>query len=181
MSASLRRPLRMAGRVAAAGVVASPLVLALAAGTATPAFAGPGGLKVNLQCVWHNSDGSTTTVWDYTNTNGPQDVPVGDDNTVVPNPADRGQPTHFESGSHYNAWVYTSRDQQLSWQVLRHGDTASWASPVCQTNPVPMIGNWWVAGIGGAAGVAVLVFAFRRNRSLRALVGVPRLPRLGRT
>lgn len=169
----LRRQAARAGAAAAGGVL---LVLA----TAAPAFAGPGGLKVNVDCVWHNPDGSMTSVWDYTNTNGPQDVPAGSMNSVSPDPGDRGQPTHFLAGTQHNVWAVTSRESSLTWQVLDHSDTATLStSPACSTNPVPVVGDWRAALVGSAVAVPVVLLVVRRNRRLRSVLGPPRLPGTG--
>ena len=76
-----------------------------------------------------NEDGSFNFLFGYMNRNWLEeiDVPVGDDNTFSPGPADRGQPTHFLPRR--NRFVFKVRvpadwgEKELVWTLTSQGVT----------------------------------------------------------
>ena len=76
-----------------------------------------------------NEDGTFSFLFGYMNRNWSEelDVPVGEDNSFSPGPADRGQPTHFLPRR--NRFVFEVRvpvdwgDKELVWTVTSNGVT----------------------------------------------------------
>lgn len=156
-SPGTRSPRRRAGlllAVATAAVLAAPAAPAAAADD----------VDVHVQCVWKNTDGTTTAVWSYVNhTSGAIDIPPGPDNRMTTAPVQRGQPTHFLPGEHLNAWVITYAESSLAWHLLSSGDTANNGSTKCASNPVPLVGDWGAGGLALAVLVPSAWYAVRRG------------------
>lgn len=75
-----------------------------------------------------NDDGTKTMVFGYMNRNWAEelDVPVGEDNSFSPGPADRGQPTHFRPRR--NRFVFmvdlpAGWEEELVWTLTTAGQT----------------------------------------------------------
>ena len=153
--------------------------LALIAG-ATLGFGGvaqaaPSPVQPTVSCYWDNGDGTFTFDVGYTNSSASTvTYPIGPQNYVTPAPADRGQPTVFDPGTHANAWTptLTAADLQAGADWVVNGKKASTNVnnlPQCPTKPVPIAGS---AG-GAVAAVAVTmligVAGFRYRTQLRTV------------
>ena len=124
MTHSFRRPVVIG--LAALTMVGLSGGSAMAAGTVTP----------TLQCVFHNADGSFTGVFGYTNSSATAvTLPVGGSNTFAPNPADRGQPTVFQPGSHPSTLLVDFTVNNLAWNLDTHNVHATNTSTQCASDP----------------------------------------------
>lgn len=81
---------------------------------------------------WYpNPDGTFSLLFGYFNRNYEErlDIPVGPDNTMIPGPADRGQPTHFlprrQTGVFAVVVPSDFGDQELTWSLTAHGETTA--------------------------------------------------------
>jgi len=78
-----------------------------------------------------NADGSFSMLIGYYNRNTREtlDVPVGPNNRIEPGPADQGQPTHFEVGRIWGAFVVkVPKDfgtKAITWTIVSNGETQS--------------------------------------------------------
>ncbi len=71
--------------------------------------------------------GDYEAVWGYDNQSGAiQQVPVGADNKFIPSPINRGQPTKFYQGRHYNVFktALCSDGSCLTWHLFNNEETA---------------------------------------------------------
>ena len=152
------------------GLVLAAPVSAMAATTVTPTVA----------CYWSNPDGSLTFSVGYINTGATVTYPVGALNYVTPSPADRGQPTVFQAGTHTNVWAptVTAADMSNNPNWLVNGVAVSYAGniPACATKPVSVSGS--TTGYLGATAAIVAIGAFilAKPRRRRGLVKVAKAP-----
>ena len=159
--------------VVRAGAVA--LVAGATLGFGGVAQAAPSPVQPTVSCYWDNGDGTFTFAVGYDN-KGKTSVtyPIGAQNHVTPAPADRGQPTVFDPGTHPNVWAPTFTTAELQsgadWVVNGISAAASVGGlPQCPTKPVPIAG----AATGAVAAIAVTmlvgVAGFRYRTQLRTL------------
>ncbi len=102
-----------------------------------------------LDCVEVNSDGSATAHFGYTN-NWTNQVTVpagkpngGGENWFLPDPVDRGQPSHFSTGTHNDAFTVTFTSATLEWRVSDVNgpyDSVIASSSSSRCTPVPAAG-----------------------------------------
>lgn len=119
-----------------AGIVLALGCLVLGVGLGRPASAEAQARHArdqNIQPVYEgwerNPDGSYNMLFGYLNRNWVEEpeIPIGEDNSFSPGPADRGQPTHFYPRR--QLYVFKVRvpadwgDQRLVWTVTRDGRT----------------------------------------------------------
>jgi hypothetical protein len=107
--------------------------------TATPASA----ILVSplLECVADNGDGTYSAYFDYQNAGDAiVTIPVGPDNSFLPEPQDRGQPTAFEPGRRAqwpnSAFSVDFDGSSLAWTLNGGVAAASSASTACPQPPV---------------------------------------------
>ena len=80
---------------------------------------------------FENPDGTFSLSWGYFNRNYEErpDIPTGPNNRFNPDPADRGQPTHFlprrQTGMFTTVVPADFGDQILTWTIVRGGKTIS--------------------------------------------------------
>ena len=82
---------------------------------------------------WYkNPDGSFSLSFGYFNRNEREvlELPLGPTNFIRPNPADRGQPTHFQPRRHWGVFAVKvpanfSADQKVIWTLVVRGETLS--------------------------------------------------------
>ena len=133
-----------------------------------------------------NPDGSYNMIFGYMNRNWLEelDVPVGEDNSFSPGPADRGQPTHFLPRR--NRFTFKVRvpadfgEQELVWTLTTQGETKMAYGSLRQDL---LIDNMVVASETGALGAGRSDPETRSNtppqimldgpRTLNARVGQP--------
>lgn len=71
--------------------------------------------------------GDYEAVWGYDNQSGTiLQVPIGNDNKFIPSPINRGQPTQFYKGRHYNVFktALCSDGSCLTWRLFNNEETA---------------------------------------------------------
>lgn len=119
--------------------------VAVAATAASTAQAAPTGIAPFLSCVVNDNlyGQNWLSVWfGYVSANsGTIDIPVGADNFVSPDPADRGQATTFSPGAQSSSWVTTfdlGQTPSLTWTLLGQSTTATDdPSNYCSVAPWP--------------------------------------------
>jgi serine protease len=71
-----------------------------------------------FECVETVATGSRSAVFGFTNPNtNAVSLPIGTQNTFVPAPANRGQPTSFASGTFSNSFSFGLTDSALRWSL----------------------------------------------------------------
>ncbi|MXX71083.1 MAG: hypothetical protein F4106_09635 [Gemmatimonadetes bacterium] len=133
-----------------------------------------------------NEDGSFSFLFGYMNRNWLEriDVPVGEDNSFSPGPADRGQPTHFLPRR--NRFVFKVRvpadwgDRELVWTLTSNGVTER---AYATLRPDYVVDNMVIMSETGALGAGSSNATVRGNQPPRitlegpvereASVGVP--------
>jgi hypothetical protein len=134
-------------------VVAFSLVSILGAQNGTSAQVEPYSFKFNsgqnIQPIFEgwarDADGSFNFHFGYLNRNYAEDlaIPIGRDNSIMPDGPDRGQPTYFYSRINRNAFSVTvPKDwgtKKLIWTVTVRGKTeraVGWLDPQWEASPV---------------------------------------------
>jgi hypothetical protein len=86
----------------------------------------PSCLSPTLECVRRNSSSSYTALWGYNNTGtGNVTVPVGSNNSLTPNPQNRGQTTKFQRGRVPISSGVTWNGSNLVWRLAGKTSTAN--------------------------------------------------------
>jgi MYXO-CTERM domain-containing protein len=127
-----------------------------------------------LDCVDVNTDGSVTAHFGYTN-NWTNQVTVpagkpsgGGENWFLPDPVDRGQPSHFSTGTFHDVFTVTFTSATLEWRlsdVNSAYDSVVASSSSTRCAPVPAAGvDSPLPVVLGAFGIGAIV-ALRRRRS----------------
>jgi hypothetical protein len=93
----------------------------------------------------HNPDGTISMYFGYINRNYVETlaIPIGSDNKLDPAPADRGQPTFFNTRIHRQAFsAVVPKDwgkKELTWSVTVRGQTdkaVGWLQPEWEIDPI---------------------------------------------
>ena len=133
-----------------------------------------------LTCVDDNTNGSVTAHFGYTNSWTNQvTVPAGKpngggENWFIPDPVDRGQPSHFSVGTFQNAFTVTFTSATLEWRLSDVNgafDSVIASALSARCAPVPAAGvDSPLPVLLGAFGIGAIV-AGRRRLSSRAVSG----------
>jgi len=133
-----------------------------------------------LTCVDVNTNGSVTAHFGYTNSWTNQvTVPAGKpngggENWFIPDPVDRGQPSHFSVGTFQNAFTVTFTSATLEWRLSDVNgafDSVIASASSARCAPVPAAGvDSPLPVLLGAFGIGAIV-AGRRRLSSRAVSG----------
>ncbi len=158
------------GRARAVGVVAGLAGAAalVVLGVATPSGASRSGAPRALTPIVECSvtrHGSTRTLFGYRNTGPAVTLSVGQGNAFSPGPADRGQPTSFQSGTQINVFAVDA-PERLTWTL--GGASVHTPGQSCQTTPASSAVAGWGPIVAVAVVTAVLgALLFWRTRRLR--------------
>jgi hypothetical protein len=129
----MRLPLVGAAGVLAAIVAGSSSTAAFAQDIPlAPARASGQTVQPVFEGWYRNPDGTHSLSFGYYNRNEREvlEIPIGSGNVIRPNPADRGQPTHFQPGRHWGVFAVIvpanfSVDQKVVWSLVVRGETLS--------------------------------------------------------
>jgi hypothetical protein len=93
-----------------------------------------------------NPDGTISMYFGYINRNYAQElaVPIGEENSFLPGPPDRGQPTFFYTREHRQVFQVTlpaswGKTQELVWTLTANGTSlkaVGWLQPEWQIDPI---------------------------------------------
>ena len=161
--------MRLSWAPRALGVAAVALVLGALGAVPAAASAerrAPAGLTPIVECSLARG-GNTRTLYGYENTGGPLILDVGPGNSFSPGPANRGQPTAFESGTRINVFSVDVKGR-VTW-TLGNGRVRS-PGPSCKATPAGSA----LAGWGPIAAVVIVTavlgaLLFWRTRRLRTV------------
>jgi hypothetical protein len=125
-----------------------------------------------LDCVDVNTDGSVTAHFGYVNSWTNQvTVPAGKpsgggENWFLPDPVDRGQPSHFSVGTFHDAFTVTFTSATLEWRLSDVNgafDSVIASSSSARCAPVPAAGvDSPLPVLLGAFGIGAIVALRRR-------------------
>jgi len=125
-----------------------------------------------------HEDGSYSFIFGYMNNNWQEeiDVPVGENNSFSPGPADRGQPTHFLPRR--NRFIYKVRvpadwgDKELVWTLTSNGVTKR---AYATLRPDYVVDNMIIASENGSLGAGTSSPESRANKPPTLVVDDERL------
>jgi hypothetical protein len=156
-------------RLAVGGVIGTAALFACL--TMPPAMATPSdhasassSITPIVECTTKHN-GVNHSVFGYRNTGPTTVLSIGAQNRFSPDPADRGQPTTFESGTHINVFSATT-SATLTWTL--NGQQVRSPGVVCQASPASSSLAGW-GPIGGLAIVTAFLgsLLFWRSRRLK--------------
>jgi len=134
----------------------------------------PKPVRIFVECVKANSDGTYTATFGYLNENSIEiNIPVGNDNKFTPIPQDRGQTTSFQPGRVGEAFSVNFDGSNLVWTVKgpdgsTRTTTASKNSKACPLPVRPILECVRFAGNG----VYVAVFGYLNENATNVVIPV---------
>ncbi len=158
------RPYRLRHRtgqlwITTATLAAATVMVLVGAWWGNPAGAMPLRAEPFVDCVFVDTDGTQIALFGYTNPK--PDPMVPNQNHFTPEPADRGQPTVLQPGTHRGVLAVTFTGNSVTWHLDTNKAKASvGSSPTCASNPavpeaatmilIPLVGAtvagfWWLS------------------------------------